>query len=463
MENNCKRSILIGNGININFGGKAYTNEFIVKRIIFNALNGKYDLLFANKMKGDEIADIFRGLVELANETLAGKYDAKIPAEEQFVLADFKKRYNRKLEHYYEIGLEDYFFVLRVFFLINKDLHPWQSVKQGFEQMMLDAIYNDGEIQRLYEYMGNKVKKWLQGYDNVFTLNYDNNLENLIKRSVFHLHGDYSTLANSENPKTLQGFFRASTGQRVVISGFEHCYCNALLGYSGEYKYEIAVAFEKGELGLRALEKSKIPPKYFPEPIDDLLKLHQDHPELIFGSKYYFDKFRDLTGELHIVGMSPNNDNHIFKLINESNLEKIVFYYCSEEEIQKRLPIEKKIELRSVHDLWKKLKASPKQYKCKYHLPGKEKMKPFFEIFNYISGDSVSDEEIIKNVNSIPKFEAKELCKMVSEKIKEFEVPKDEEELEHQFREISKIALRRGILPSALYVHIVMDQNTNKQ
>ena len=31
---NDKQSILIGNGMNINFGGRAYTNEFIIKRII---------------------------------------------------------------------------------------------------------------------------------------------------------------------------------------------------------------------------------------------------------------------------------------------------------------------------------------------------------------------------------------------------------------------------------------------
>ena len=74
--------------------------------------------------------------------------------------------------------------------------------------MMLDAIYNDGDIQSLYKDMGKPVKRWLLGFSKVFTLNYDNNVEDLIKRPVFHLHGDFRTLANSEDPHTLWGYMR---------------------------------------------------------------------------------------------------------------------------------------------------------------------------------------------------------------------------------------------------------------
>lgn len=34
MKKASSKSILIGNGININFGGKAYTNDYIIKRIL---------------------------------------------------------------------------------------------------------------------------------------------------------------------------------------------------------------------------------------------------------------------------------------------------------------------------------------------------------------------------------------------------------------------------------------------
>lgn len=49
MKNILSKSILIGNGININFGGKAYTNDYIIKRILFNARANKYDLLLTVK------------------------------------------------------------------------------------------------------------------------------------------------------------------------------------------------------------------------------------------------------------------------------------------------------------------------------------------------------------------------------------------------------------------------------
>ena len=78
MKNVTSKSILIGNGININFGGKAYTNNYIIKRILFNARASRYDPLFNGEISGDEIASIFVGLATWANAISDGKYDAII-------------------------------------------------------------------------------------------------------------------------------------------------------------------------------------------------------------------------------------------------------------------------------------------------------------------------------------------------------------------------------------------------
>ena len=53
-----KKSVLLGNGINIQFGGKAYSNRFILSRIVFNALCDKYDSLFEGTLSGKEIENI---------------------------------------------------------------------------------------------------------------------------------------------------------------------------------------------------------------------------------------------------------------------------------------------------------------------------------------------------------------------------------------------------------------------
>ena len=82
-----------------------------------------------------------------------------------------------------------------------------------------------------------------------------------------------------------------------------------------------------------------------------------------------------------------------------------------------------------------------------------------------MSGDKVSIDDIIKSANSIPRFKAEELCKSVMSKLstlKESEPLKDEPEQQRQLREISRIALRNGILPSALCLHVIMYMSKNK-
>lgn len=58
------KNLLLGNGINIQFGGPAYSSDFILKRIKYNSRIGKYDVLFGGKITGQEIEDVFKGLVD---------------------------------------------------------------------------------------------------------------------------------------------------------------------------------------------------------------------------------------------------------------------------------------------------------------------------------------------------------------------------------------------------------------
>ena len=57
------KSMLVGNGINIQFSNAAYSSEFIIKRAYFNSLQGKYDSLFNNEISGKErVNHFFRGI-----------------------------------------------------------------------------------------------------------------------------------------------------------------------------------------------------------------------------------------------------------------------------------------------------------------------------------------------------------------------------------------------------------------
>lgn len=156
------KSILVGNGINIHFGGKAYTSEFIMKRIKYRAILGNYDELFEGTFNGKEIVKLLNGFVDVTNDILDSKYDDCVDTKELLVaLNDFKTRYE-KIDYSHQLALEDWFFVLHMFFLKNKDIYiNFNASKQGFERLILDGIYNNGKLQEVYKNIPKKVKNSL--------------------------------------------------------------------------------------------------------------------------------------------------------------------------------------------------------------------------------------------------------------------------------------------------------------
>ncbi|EJT6170772.1 hypothetical protein QTI99_06505 [Clostridium perfringens] len=465
------KSILVGNGINIQFGGKAYTSNFIIKRIKYKALLGKYDELFDNIITGKEIVDIFEGFVNVANDILEGKYNYYADKELKNAILDFKSRYT-KVNFSHEIMLEDWFLILHIYLLENKDI-SFKDAKQGFNQLILDAIYNESKIQNIYSNMSKEVKKFFKSFDNIFTLNYDNNLEKLTKKKVYHLHGDFSVLANGENTKNVLGYIREENNNRAIKSGMEHCFCNALLDYSGYRKMRQADAnhlcildsekykdrynfdndFKEGLLNLKNEQKE----------LYDAIMTKINHQELKMGTEYYFDEFRNIEDELYVIGMSPNNDAHIFECINKNHkLKKIHFYCYSKKEkdfIEKNFN-GKLYDAKYVDKLWKSLKCVNKKYNSEYIFP--TNIEQFIEIFNEFSLDKVSQKEILDEAKNIPKYEAIRLCKLVKQDLKERN-PLNKSTSKHEFEttqvSISHIALTEGVSPSTLYMLFVIHCN----
>lgn len=363
--------VLIGNGINIQFGGTAYSNYFILERIKSKAKIGGYAKLFDNSITGEDIINIFNGFVNIANGIKTGKYDKLTDdIELKDAFNDFKKRYKNKIKYSYNIMLEDWFLLVEAFFLENDDLSDNKQLSiQGFKIMILDSIYNEGKLQEIYKSMSKKVKDYFADYDEIFTLNYDNNIEHLMGKNVFHLHGDFSVLADSENPNTVNGYIRNKEGKTVVIPGYEHCYCKALLNYSGKLKlkkaeenHQLIVEYDKNykdeylqnDNYINWLNSLKVSDENSYKIIMTKIK----HPELKAASEYYFENFKDIKDELHIIGLSPNNDDHIFNLIrNNKNIKRVIYYYYSQHEkeyIDKNFPQDIFIS-KSVESLWESL------------------------------------------------------------------------------------------------------------
>lgn len=466
------KSVLVGNGLNIQFGGMAYSSSFIIKRIKYKAKMDGYKTFFDGSVKKQDIINILEGFVGISNDIIRGGYDVFAEKEdEKEALLDYKRRYGL-IQASHEIMLEDWFFILHMFFLKNADIADNViSARQGFERLVLDAIYNDGDLQNLHTKMNKKVKAFFNKFDNIFTLNYDNNLEKLTGKNVFHLHGDYSVLHSGENPDYVNGYVREKKNERVLLSGYEHCFCNALLDYSGKLK--LRRADDNHFLNLdsqmykfkykndKNWKLSLLDRKHKNKEEYNLITTKIEHPNLKMASDYYFHKLRNIEGELHILGMSPNNDDHIFNIINENNkIEKVYFYYFSESEkqqIEDSFPSDL-YECKSILKLWSDLGCKHKKYKCNYKIPSN--IDDMVTKINSMSNDPVSKEEIINEVNSIPQFIMDRLCKLVKNDLISRNPNRkstSKDEFFETMASISYIALKEGLLPSSLYMICIMN------
>ena len=103
------KSILIGNGVNINFTGKTYTSRFILDRVLFNARANKYDCLFGNKVDGKMLEGIFKGFISIANKIIDGKFDDIQADDEKIAIKDFKDRNKVHIHKCHDIMMEDWF------------------------------------------------------------------------------------------------------------------------------------------------------------------------------------------------------------------------------------------------------------------------------------------------------------------------------------------------------------------
>ena len=448
------KSVLIGNGVNIQFGGKAYTSEFILQRIKYKAKQDKYSDLFEKSISGNEIVDLLNGFVDICNDILKGQYDDLIEKTDDLVaLQDFKKRYEKwTVTESKDIMLEDWFFLIHMFFLKNPDLSDNETgAIQAFERLCLDSIYNEGDVEQIYKLTNKKYKRFLNSFDNLFTVNYDNNIEKITGREVFHLHGDFSVLNDSENPNIVSGFLRTEKKQTVAIPGYEHCFCNALLNYSGYLKYKRAQSnHELNLVSQTYTENIKTNPDFYAPILETHPEMYEiimtkiKHPELQMATEYYFDKLATIKSEIHIIGLSPNNDSHIFNIINKNNeIHTVYFYYFSPEEKKQAETVFKTKNLICIQviNFWKTLDCSQKKYNCNYKFD--YSAINLVEICKLFSGYGIVTKETLqKEINTIPLFEMHRLTKVVKDAMINQGRPGSEKQLQRFMDEISFIGLR---------------------
>lgn len=327
-----EKNLLVGNGINIQFGGvENYSNSAIMTRAINNIKMGKYNALTENSLSEAEQLETLEGLVRIINSIKAGEYTKF--ADGLFMLMELdriKRTYPTKstLE---SVFLEDYFLAFEIFnnSFRGKDgeqLNEFQrQVMFDFlHRVLVDSIYNEGKINEVYKEMFPGMKAFLNRFDHIFTTNYDYNIERVLgnEKSVCHLHGEFNKLSPKYDVNSL--YYQTNTQKcntliAKKVAGMEHVYSNTIMSWSWLDKY------------------------------GELIETDTKEKETLFKS---------ISGQVVILGLAPNNDEHLFLLLNQNqNIKSIVYYYLDPKDAQE-LPhhIKKSVTLKKVEKLWDSMK-----------------------------------------------------------------------------------------------------------
>lgn len=341
-----KRHVLIGNGVNIEFSGTdEYKNYAILDRMRNNLEErDRYTDVFAGKVTADDMAGFLDKLADWFKKHVLKGVDAlkwTDNIDEILALVDMSKRYSKTDPDVLDIGMEDYLLALKLFNAsFGDDALDFNSLYQGITTLFLDSIYNNGKIEDVYNNMG-CWKSQLNEFDSVFTVNYDTNLDKIYNHPVFHLHGSFSTLNHEYRADTIKGWLILQTGKQLLpyINGKEYLFCDAVFGFSGQDKLE-------------RINKYNFP--YYAPELEDF---RNAHPELDCPA-YPIREFCNIDGELDVIGLSPNNDSHIFNMINQnSKIQKVVYFSASDDDGNRMRSIcEKPLEIADVHEYWSEVR-----------------------------------------------------------------------------------------------------------
>ncbi|MDA3886580.1 MAG: hypothetical protein PF638_13390 [Candidatus Delongbacteria bacterium] len=362
-------NILVGNGVNLQFSNREYLNNEIISRGVKKLNTGA----FPENIYPKEIHEFLKKIFLIIPGIIKNEYDAlAITSYEKKVLQLFKRR-NKvilRTNSLCDIGIEDYLFAYTIFCRINKIENPDRyNIMKFLERFLIDSIYNDGKINKVYEEYPDGFINWINHFDTIFTTNYDSNLDTISKKNIYHLHGAFHILDEVYDKNSIRN--QLELDDYDYFEGFDHLYSNALLDFSGFGKEfmlkrselansgidKYAEAYSKGEnqdviADIDSFKNNENPT------IRNLYKgimLRINEPENKFEEYYHFSDFKNIKDELTILGLSPNNDNHIFEAIqNNNSIKKIIYYYYDYEEAKniEKIFKHKYIELIRVKEFW---------------------------------------------------------------------------------------------------------------
>lgn len=373
------KNILVGNGINIQYDNTNYTTKNIVLRMLTDLDSEDYpcDYIVDDPM----LLKSYMGKLFLAaREAIDGEFDryATCTAERDG-LKDFKERYNDKKKslRIADIGFEDYYLIHDLLCHKTGIHNPEQfTIREVLKMAYFHSIYNHGKLNLLYQQYDDELAAFLKTFDNIFTTNYDSNLESVTGKKIYHIHGQFDRLSETYNPSSFRNHLNDNPLEGIMNEPeYQYLHSTALSTYCGDYKkYQINQntvaneAIEKMANGYQTIESVKKDVDSW-EYVDNQLtvnlgqaiKLKVTNPDLHFQEDYSIKEFQEMTGELTIFGLSPYNDYHLFEIINNAALEKCIFYYYNDSECERikfllpQLNAEKRLIFQNVKEFWEGL------------------------------------------------------------------------------------------------------------
>ncbi|APC40831.1 hypothetical protein [Clostridium estertheticum] len=370
------RNLLVGNGINIQYDNVSYTNQNIVLRILtaLDESDYPYDFIVNEPL----LLKYYLGRLFLfAREMLDGVIDDSITCTaERKALGDFKERYKtrKKSLRITDIGFEDYYLVHDLVCHKFKIINPEQyTIRESMRMSYLFSIYNHGKLNLLHEKYSDSFKTFLSNFDNIFSTNYDNNIEAGVGKHVYHIHGQFDRLSEVYNPSSFRNQLHDNPLEGIPNDPtYDYLHSTALSTYCGDYKqYQIKQASLANE-AVNKMTNAYLSNELVSKDVDswenennklivnfaDAIKIKVTNPNLRFQEDYSIEEFRSITGTLSILGLSPYNDYHLFEIIDNAKINECIYYFFDSSEcniIEKlllKLKAEKKLEFKSVKEFW---------------------------------------------------------------------------------------------------------------
>ncbi|QXM06959.1 hypothetical protein [Crassaminicella indica] len=370
-----KNTLLFGNGINIQFGDKENSN----REIILRAINETKQQDYPRHIIVDEpvlILQLLGYLYAQIGDILDHKYDQyAFTTDEKNSLNDFIERYEKwDSINLVDVGFEDYYLIYDLFCYKNKIYNPDKFyIREALKCFFLYSIYNHGKVEKIYYNYPNGLKEFFGQFQDIFTTNYDKNVEIFSGQKINYLHGSFYIKKDIYKPNSLRNSLSDRPINNCVIDD-EHfyLYSNALTSYSGNSKLFIIKQAILANEGMDKFAKGYIEKPEIQQDVDmwkndenilvknlyETIKIKINNPDMKFDENYPIKEFEAIKGTLTIVGLSPNNDIHIFEMIdNNQKIKKIIFYYYEKSQIEdvKKLITHHKdiLEFEEVQKLWK--------------------------------------------------------------------------------------------------------------